>query len=52
MSTGPDETRATITYHRTALRAEFNVAIEDFVLHFTSQADHWQAAMNGYLQHR
>ena len=50
--TGPAETLATITYRRTALRTTFNSAVEDFARHFTSQADHWQAAMNAYLEHR
>jgi hypothetical protein len=49
---GPDETRATITYRRTALRPAFDGAVDDFAAHFASQADHWQAAMNHYLEHR
>jgi len=49
---GPGLTRATVTYRRTALRTDRNAAVEQFAQHFTSQADHWQDAMNRYLEGR
>jgi hypothetical protein len=49
---GPGLTRATVTYRRTALRTVHNPAVEHFAEHFASQADHWQDAINRYLERR
>lgn len=50
VSKGARQTSATITYRRTALRPESTALVEDFANHFASQADHWQEALNRYLE--
>jgi hypothetical protein len=43
--------RAEITYRRTALSEESNRTVEHFAQRFTSEARHWEQALNEYLSH-
>jgi hypothetical protein len=46
---GASRSRATITFARTALSDDGDVAVAHFARHFTGQAPHWQAALNAYF---
>lgn len=41
---------ASVTYTRTALNPESEAAVKHFAAHFPTQAQHWEAAINSYLE--
>ncbi len=47
-----DQTRATVTYRKTALAESSNVTVQHFAEHFAAQASHWEQAMNDYFDHQ
>lgn len=46
----PGQTRATVTYRRTALAADAIPAVEEFAREFAAQGPHWERAINEYLR--
>jgi hypothetical protein len=46
----PDQTRATVTYRRTALASAADVPAGEFETHIQGQGPHWQDAINAYLR--